>query len=225
MNFFLVCLHCTIRFTRNRHKISIARLSGTIYGIVVSLQYMVTLQNLCHTQISRNLVCSWSIFQLPSGFAIVHMALHWHCRALRKMFQLQVPHKEPLTWWRHQMNTFFALLALYEGNPPVTSGFPRRCQWRGSLIFFVCTWTNGWANNRDAGDFRRHRAHHDVTVKSYKEALFELMVDSQTCVAVGQWDIDQISPFYFSYRSFFSDWQYKYQADKKYIDSLVIILG
>ena len=23
---------------------------------------------------------------------------------------------------------------------------------------------NGWANNRDAGDLRRHRAHHDVTV-------------------------------------------------------------
>ena len=27
----------------------------------------------------------------------------------------------PLTWWRHQMETFFALLALCEGNPPITA--------------------------------------------------------------------------------------------------------
>ena len=30
-----------------------------------------------------------------------------------------------------------------------------------SLIF---TWTNSWANHRDAGDLRSHRAHYDVTV-------------------------------------------------------------
>ena len=30
--------------------------------------------------------------------------------------------------------------------------------------FFICAWTNGWANNRDAGDLRHHRAHYDVTV-------------------------------------------------------------
>ena len=29
-------------------------------------------------------------------------------------------------WLRHQMDTFYALLALCEGNPPVTGGFPSR---------------------------------------------------------------------------------------------------
>ena len=29
-----------------------------------------------------------------------------------------------LTWWRHQMETFSALLALCGGNPPVTGEFP-----------------------------------------------------------------------------------------------------
>ena len=29
-----------------------------------------------------------------------------------------------LSWWRHQMETFSTLLALYEGNPPVTRGIP-----------------------------------------------------------------------------------------------------
>ena len=28
------------------------------------------------------------------------------------------------TWWRHQMEMFSALLALCEGNPPVTGGLP-----------------------------------------------------------------------------------------------------
>ena len=31
-------------------------------------------------------------------------------------------------------------------------------------FFFHLRWTNGWANNRDAGDMRRHHAHYYVTV-------------------------------------------------------------
>ena len=43
--------------------------------------------------------------------------------------------------------------------------FPHKGQWRGALIFsLICAWTNGLANNRDAGDLRRHRAHYDVTL-------------------------------------------------------------
>ena len=38
--------------------------------------------------------------------------------------------------------------------------------------FFVCAWTNGLASNRDAGDFRRHRVHYDVTVMcSYNSSI------------------------------------------------------
>ena len=38
--------------------------------------------------------------------------------------------------------------------------------WRESTSdrLMICAWTNGGANNRDAGDLRRHRAHYDVTV-------------------------------------------------------------
>ena len=40
-------------------------------------------------------------------------------------------------------------------------------QWRRALMFSViCAWSNGWANNRDAGDLRGHRAHYDVNVMS-----------------------------------------------------------
>ena len=43
------------------------------------------------------------------------------------------------SWWRPQMETLPALLALCEGNPPVTSGFPHKGQWRGTLVFsLIC---------------------------------------------------------------------------------------
>ena len=32
------------------------------------------------------------------------------------------------------------------------------------LWCFLWAWINGWVNNREAGDLRRHRAHYDVTV-------------------------------------------------------------
>ena len=46
---------------------------------------------------------------------------------------------------------------------PVNS--PHKGQWRGTLMFsLICVWINGWLNNREAGDLRRHRAHYDVIV-------------------------------------------------------------
>ena len=32
------------------------------------------------------------------------------------------------------------------------------------MFSLICAWINNWACNRDAGDLRCHRAHHDVTV-------------------------------------------------------------
>ena len=32
------------------------------------------------------------------------------------------------------------------------------------MFSLICTWTNGYANNRDAGDFRCHRTHYDITL-------------------------------------------------------------
>ena len=53
---------------------------------------------------------------------------------------------------------------------PVNS--PHKGQWHGALIFFlICTWTNDWANNRDAGDLRRHCADYDVTTMHYHNKI------------------------------------------------------
>ena len=71
-----------------------------------------------------------------------------------------------ISWWRHQMETFSALLALCAENSPVPGEFPtHKGQWRGALMFTL-TWARikGWVNNGEPGDFRRYRGHYDVTV-------------------------------------------------------------
>ena len=82
------------------------------------------------------------------------------CRGVMDMhITIQPIHK------RHQMKTFPRYWLFERGihRSPVDSPF--KGQWRGALMFsLICAWKNGWANNRDASDFRSHRAHYDVTV-------------------------------------------------------------
>ena len=51
---------------------------------------------------------------------------------------------------------------------PVNS--PHKGQWCGVLMFsLICAWINGWVNNGEDGDLRRHRAHYydTVMIKAY----------------------------------------------------------
>ena len=81
----------------------------------------------------------------------------------RSMFSDTMQHM--LSWWRHQMETFSALLALCAGNSPGPVNSPHKGQWRGALMFsLICARINDWVNNREAGDLRRHRGHYDVNV-------------------------------------------------------------
>ena len=45
-------------------------------------------------------------------------------------------------------------------------------QWRGALI---CAWINGWINNREAGDLRRHRAHYNVILMKHS-IIYEIFI-------------------------------------------------
>ena len=54
------------------------------------------------------------------------------------------------------------------GNPRSPVDSLHTGQWTGALMFsFLWARTNGWANNRDAGDLRRHRAHYHITAIVY----------------------------------------------------------
>ena len=82
----------------------------------------------------------------------------------------------PWSWWCHQMETFSALLAICAGNSP------HKGLWRGALtVSLICARINGWVNNREAGDLRRHRTHYDVTVVFFfllPEQAFEETVEA-----------------------------------------------
>ena len=68
-----------------------------------------------------------------------------------------------ISWWRHQMETFSALLAICAGNSPATGEVPTQRPVTRSLMFsLIGVWINGWVNDGEAGDLRRHRTHYDV---------------------------------------------------------------
>ena len=73
---------------------------------------------------------------------------------------------------------------------PVNS--PHKGQWRGALMFsLICVCINGWVNNREAGDLKRHRAHYHVIVMHVSQNIwFELRcIDKKGHILVLQYDL------------------------------------
>ena len=78
-------------------------------------------------------------------------------------------HYDDVIKWKHFPRYWPFMRGIHRS--PVNS--PHKGQWRRALMFsLICIWINGWVNNREAGDLRRHRAHFDVTV---------MMMDIQHC--------------------------------------------
>ena len=93
---------------------------------------------------------------------------------------------------------------------PLTNGIhrsrvhsPLKGQWREALIYsLICTWTNGWANNRDAGDLERHRPHDDANVMKISKTQMRLPRIFQNdafvmtyCLAshiLNSWELDRV---------------------------------
>ena len=86
-------------------------------------------------------------------------------QAIQRTIEFPVIWNTP-TWWRHQMETFSALLAICAGNSSVTGEFPaQRPVTRSFDVFFDLRLNiNRWVNNGEAGDLRRYRTHYDVIV-------------------------------------------------------------
>ena len=73
------------------------------------------------------------------------------------------------------METFSALWAICAGNSSVTGKFPaQRPVTRSFDVFFDLRLNNGWVNNREAADLRRHRDHYVATVM-FMIFYFQLM--------------------------------------------------
>ena len=115
-------------------------------------------------------MCAIVFFQSSSyHLVIIHPVWSVSCNCIKRC--ILPTYFRQQTWWRHQMETFSALLALCAGNSPVTGEFPHKLgQWHGAwCVFLICAWTNGCIINRYVCDLWRHRAHYDGTVINIKQ--------------------------------------------------------
>ena len=51
-------------------------------------------------------------------------------------------------------------------------------------LSLICAWTNGWVNNREAGELRRHRAHYYVTVMQLHIYMWHLIFQWYAVIVV-----------------------------------------
>ena len=81
------------------------------------------------------------------------------------------PAHDDVIKWKH----FPRYWPFMQGIPRSTANTLHKGQWRVALILsLICAWINSWVNNREAGDFRRYRAHYDVIVMW---SLFHLVTE------------------------------------------------
>ena len=134
------------------------------------------------TNIERKLQINGNLFRTYTSESDFQQSMHKGCAVQHNQNQIV----EALCcgeafvdpWWRRQMETVSALLSLCAGIHQSRMESPYQGQWRRALMFsLICAWINSWANNRNALDLRRHRAHYDVTV----------MVHDLNCLGVDKW--------------------------------------
>ena len=107
---------------------------------------------------------------LPNSFGwefILFIKTHFYGGALTSHFMEERSSPTsifPVFMMTSSNGNMFRVTGFCAGNSPVTSEFPSHRPVTRSFDVFFDTWTNGWVNNQDAGDLRRHRAHYDVTV-------------------------------------------------------------
>ena len=98
------------------------------------------------------------LFRVTKTWSIIFTIL-WDKVAANPL-SVEIDHDDVIKWKHFPLNWPFVRGIHWS---PVNS--PHKGQWRGALMFsLICTRINGWVNNREAGDLRRHRAHYDVTV-------------------------------------------------------------
>ena len=108
--------------------------------------------------------------------------------------------------WKHYLRYCPFVWGIHRS--PVKS--PHKSQWGGALMFYLIgTWTSGWVNNRGAGDFRRHRAHYDVTIMRYANFHCYLPVEMGVIVECNSVRFENKSDFRYVYLSALPMWTIK----------------
>ena len=97
----------------------------------------------------------------PAAKAPVKCRSDFYTQVACRTFNLIAYVHDDVIKWKHFPRYWAFLQGIHRS--PVNS--PHKGQWRGALRFFwSAPWINGWVNNREAGDLRRHHAHYDAIV-------------------------------------------------------------
>ena len=108
-------------------------------------------------------------------------------RERRVSSRLRISHDDVIKW-KHFPRYWPFVRGIHRS--PVNS--PHKSQWRGALMFsLIFVWTNGWVNNRGAGDLRRHRAHNDVTV--IRRSKSDVLWEKSHARKIGKWQVSYIT--------------------------------
>ena len=105
----------------------------------------------------------WSL-TLTYAFKVIQQ---WLCNKADKIWHV-LPFPLYSTYISRSIPSIFFTMTSSNGNSfhitgPLCGEFTDH-RWSGALIFFIFAWINGWVNNHETGDLRRHGAHYDVTV-------------------------------------------------------------
>ena len=103
--------------------------------------------------------CSKFALQVSKDFCPILSVIFNDLLSVKGIYQVTGSHGTFWwSWWRHQMETFSALLAICAGNSPVTGEFPPQRPVTRSFDVFFDLRLNILLNNQDAGDFSCHRS-------------------------------------------------------------------
>ena len=81
-------------------------------------------------------------------------------------------HHDDVIKWKKSFPRYWPFVRGIQRSP-VNS--PHKGQWHGVLmVSLISAWLNGWVNNDESGDLRRHRAHYEVTVMTICIILLRL---------------------------------------------------
>ena len=125
----------------------ISQIPQCIRRVSHTIPFLHTRAYYCYKEVHCG-IWDWCI----EGFVQQVYCLYWRLHAFTHDYVIK---------WKHFPRYWPFVRGIHRS--PVNSA--HKGQWRGALMFtLIYVWTNGWLNNREAGDLRRYRAHYDVRV-------------------------------------------------------------
>ena len=128
-----------------------------------------------HTDVA---LCSYVWEKGTNGKHVDVLVLVWISHKTYDVAGLQIKSHDDVIRWKHFPRYWPFVRRIHRS--PMNS--PPKSQWCVDLMFpLICALTNSWANNREAGDLRCHRANYDVTVMCTHEIRCQIAFTPYRC--------------------------------------------